>query len=188
MDELIALPPMAQRQLSIQNAVQNYGKRLFSFIRRRVKNDEDAEDILQDVWYQLSSIIDTEPIVQMSSWLYRVSKNRIVDKQRKQKPQSLEDLAYEDEEGETVFPEALLLDGTGPDMELERTYLKELFFAALEELPEKQREVFVLNEMEDLTLQEIADRTGESIKTIISRKRYAVAQLRQRLQEIYNEY
>ena len=187
MDELIAIP-MAQRQLSIQNAVQNYGKRLFSFIRSRVKNDEDAEDILQDVWYQLSSIIDTEPIVQLSSWLYRVSKNRIVDKKRKQKPQSLEDLAFEDEEGEMVFPEALLLDRTDPDTELERAYLKEIFFDALNELPEKQREVFVLNEMEDLTLQEIADRTGESIKTIISRKRYAVAHLRERLQEIYNDY
>ena len=187
MDELIAIP-MAQRQLSIQNAVQNYGKRLFSFIRSRVKSDEDAEDILQDVWYQLSSIIDTEPIVQLSSWLYRVSRNRIVDKKRKQKPQLLEDLAFEDEEGELVFPEALLLDNTDPDSELERAYLKEIFFEALSELPEKQREVFVLNEMEDLTLQEIADRTGESIKTIISRKRYAVAHLRERLQEVYNDY
>ena len=187
MDELIAIP-MAQRQLSIQNAVQNYGKRLFSFIRSRVKNDEDAEDILQDVWYQLSSIIDTEPIVQLSSWLYRVSRNRIVDKKRKQKPQSLEDLAFEDEEGEMVFPEALLLDSTGPDAEFERAYLKEKFFDALSELPEKQQEVFVLNEMEDLTLQDIADRNGESIKTIISRKRYAVAHLRERLQEIYNDY
>jgi RNA polymerase sigma factor (sigma-70 family) len=187
MDELIAIP-MTQRQLNIQNAVQNYGKRLFNFIRRRVKNDEDAEDILQDVWYQLSSIIDTEPILQLSSWLYRVSRNRIVDKKRKQKPQSLEDLAFEDEEGEMVFPEALLRESTAPDTELERAYLKEIFYAALSELPEKQREVFVLNEMEDLTLQEIADRTGESIKTIISRKRYAVVHLRERLQEIYNDY
>ena len=80
---------MAQRQQSILDAVQNYGKRLFSFIRSRVKNDEDAEDILQDVWYQLSSIIDTEPIEQLSSWLYRVSRNRIVDKNRKLKPLAL---------------------------------------------------------------------------------------------------
>ena len=138
--------------------------------------------------YQLSSIIETEPIVQLSAWLYRVSRNRIVDKKRKLTPQSLEELAYEDEEGEMVFPEALLLDGANPDTELERTYLKEQFFAALSELPDKQREVFVLNEMEDLTLQEIADRTGESIKTIISRKRYAVAHLRERLQEIYDDY
>ena len=187
MDELIAIP-MAQRQQSIVNAVQNYGKRLFGFIRSRVKNDEDAEDILQDVWYQLSSIIDTEPIEQLSSWLYRVSRNRIVDKKRKQSPLLLEELAYEDEDGELVFPEALLSDSMNPEKELERSYFREVFFAALSELPEKQREVFVLNELEDLTLQEIADKTGESIKTIISRKRYAVAQLRERLQGIYDEY
>jgi RNA polymerase sigma factor (sigma-70 family) len=187
MDELIALP-MAQRQLSIQKAVQDYGKRLFGFIRSRVKNDEDAEDILQDVWYQLTSIIDTEPIVQVSSWLYRVSRNRIADKYRKLRPQSLEDLAYEDEEGEMVFPEALLADATNPETEFERALFGDLFLAALSELPDKQRIVFVLNEMEDMTLKEIADKSGESIKTIISRKRYAVAHLRERLQEMYNDY
>lgn len=187
MDELIALP-MAQRQQSIQNAVQEYGKRLVRFIRSRVKNDQDAEDILQDVWYQLSSIIETEPIVQLSSWLYRVSKNRIVDKNRKKSPQSLADFAYEDEEGEMVYPEALLLDSTDPASELEKEFIRESLFAALSELPEKQRDVFVWNELEDQTLQEIADKTGESIKTIISRKRYAVAHLRERLQSIYNEY
>jgi RNA polymerase sigma factor (sigma-70 family) len=187
MDELIALP-MAQRQQSIQNAVRDYGKRLFSFIRSRVKNDEDAEDILEDVWYQLSSIIDTEPIQFLSSWLYRVSRNRIVDKKRKQKPQSLEDLSYKDEEGEMVFPEALLSDSKNPETEFERAHLRELFYDALSELPDKQREVFVWNELEDLTLQEIADKTGESIKTIISRKRYAVVHLRKRLQNMYNDY
>ncbi len=187
MDELIAIP-MAQRQQSIQNAVQDYGKRLFSFIRSRVKNDEDAEDILQDVWYQLISIIDTEPIELLSSWLYRVSKNRIVDKKRKQKPQALDDLAYTDEEGEMVFPQALLSDNRNPETELERVYFRELFYQALGELPEKQREVFVWNELEDLTLQEIADKTGESIKTITSRKRYAVAHLRKRLQNMYDDY
>ncbi len=179
---------MVQRQQSIQNAVQEYGKRLFSFIRSRVKSDEDAEDILQDVWYQLISIIDTQPIELLSSWLFRVSKNRIVDKKRKQKPQSLEDLSYTDNEGEMVFPEALLTDSSNPETELERMYFRELFYLALNELPEKQREVYVWNELEDLTLQQIADKTGESIKTITSRKRYAVAHLRKRLQEMYNDY
>ncbi len=179
---------MAQRQQSIQDAVQNYGKRLFSFIRSRVKNDEDAEDILQDVWYQLSSIIDTEPIELVSSWLYRVSRNRIVDKKRKQKPLSLEDLAYQNSEGEMIFPEALLMENRNPQTELERVNFRNLLFEALNELPDKQRDVFVWNEMEDLTLQEIADKTGESIKTIISRKRYAVAHLRKRLQNVYNDY
>ncbi len=83
---------MAQRQLSILYVVQNYRKRLYRFIRGRVKNDEDAEDILQDVWYQLSSIIDTEPIEQLSSWIYRVSRNKIVDKNRKQVTLALEDI------------------------------------------------------------------------------------------------
>jgi RNA polymerase sigma factor (sigma-70 family) len=187
MDEIITLP-MAPRQQSILNAVQNYGKRLFRFIRSRVKNDEDAEDILQDVWYQLSSIIDTEPIGQLSSWLYRVSRNRIVDKNRKRAPLALEDLMYENEDGEMIFPEALLADGMNPETELERAYFREAFFAALAELPAKQRDVFVWNELEDLTLQEIAGRTGDNIKTIISRKRYAVAHLRKRLQNIFNEY
>ncbi len=179
---------MAQRQQSIQNAVQEYGKRLLGFIRSRVKNDQDAEDILQDVWYQLSSIIDTEPIELLSSWLYRVSKNRIVDKKRKHKPQPLEDLAYANTEGEMVYPEALLADDRNPETELERVFFREQFFKALGELPDKQREVFVWNELEDLTLQEIADKTGESIKTIISRKRYAVAHLREKLQNMYDEY
>ena len=179
---------MAQRQQSIQSAVQDYGKRLFRFIRSRVKNDEDAEDILQDVWYQLSSIIDTEPIELLSSWLYRVSRNKIVDKQRKRKPQFLEDLAHSDKEGQMVFPEALITDNRNPETELESAYFRELFYEALSELPDKQREVFVWNELEDLTLQQIADKTGESIKTVISRKRYAVVHLRKRLQEIYDEY
>jgi len=179
---------MAQRQQSIQNAVQEYGKRLLRFIRSRVKNDEDAEDILQEVWYQLSSIIDTEPIVQLSSWLFRVSKNRIVDKKRKKSAQSLTDLVYEDEEGEMVWPEAFFTDSTNPDSELERSFIRDSFFTALNELPVKQKEVFIWNELEDLTLQEIAEKTGESIKTIISRKRYAVAHLRKRLQGLYDEY
>ena len=187
MDEIIAIP-MGQRQQRIQDAVQEYGKRLFGFIRSRVKNDQDAEDILQDVWYQLSSIIDSEPIVQLSSWLFRVSKNRIVDKKRKMTPQSLADFTYEDEEGELVFPEGLLPEHYDPESELERAFIRESLLTALGELPEKQRNVFVWNELEQMTLQEIADQTGESIKTIISRKRYAVAHLRERLQFMYKDY
>lgn len=175
------------KQQRILDAVRNYGKRLFSFIRSRVKSDEDAEDILQDVWFQLSSLVDIEPIEQLSSWLYKVSRNRIVDKQRKLKPQSLDDLAYEDEDGEMIYPDTLLTDVSTPETELERAYFRGELFAALNELPQKQRDVFVWNELEDMTLQEIADKTGESIKTIISRKRYAVSNLRQWFQNLYNE-
>ncbi len=179
---------MAQQQQSISYAVQNYGKRLFSFIRNRVKSDEDAEDILQDVWYQLSTIIETEPVGQLSAWLYRVSRNKIVDKKRKKGTVALEDLAYEDDEGELVLPEGLLIDGSDPLTVMERAYFQEVFFSALQELPEKQRDVFVWNELEDMTLQQIADNTGENIKTIISRKRYAVAHLREKLQNLYDEF
>jgi RNA polymerase sigma factor (sigma-70 family) len=187
MVDLIALSPMAKQQ-QILDVVRNYGKRLFSFIRSRVKSDEDAEDILQDVWFQLSSLVDIEPIGQLSSWLYRVSRNRIVDKQRKLKPQLLDDLAYENEEGELTYPDAVLADNSNPETELERSFFREEFFAALNELPQKQRDVFVWNELDDMTLQEIADKTGESIKTIISRKRYAVIHLREWLQNFNNEY
>jgi RNA polymerase sigma factor (sigma-70 family) len=186
MDELI-LKPMTQNQQSILYAFQNYGKRLFNFIRNRVANDEDAEDILQDVWFRLISIIDTQPVEQLSAWLYRVSRNRIMDKQRKSKTLSLEDFAFEDRDGELVFPQGILEDLMTPEIEFEKEYFQETFLAALSELPEKQRQVFVWNELEDMTLQEIADKTGENIKTIISRKRYAVKQLQKRLQNIKDE-
>ena len=186
MEDIIEIP-MTKQKLGLRDAVQNYGTKLFSFIRSRVKTDEDAEDILQDVWYQLSSIIDTEPIEQLSAWLYRVSRNRIIDKGRKQKSLSLEDLAFEDEDGESMFPELLLSDDLNPEEEFEKTYFMESLTDALGELPEKQREVFVWNELEGLTLQEIADKTGENLKTIISRKRYAVKHLQKRFQDIYND-
>jgi RNA polymerase sigma factor (sigma-70 family) len=185
MDEIIALQ-MMQKHQSILDAFQNYGKRLFGFIRSRVKNDEDAEDILQDVWYALCLTIDTKPIEQLSTWLYRVSKNKIIDKMRKQTSLSLEDFVYEDEEGEFLFSENMLADNVNPEKELEAAYFRDSFLEALSELPEKQRQVFVWNELEGFTLREIAGKTGENIKTIISRKRYAVAQLRERLKDLNN--
>jgi RNA polymerase sigma factor (sigma-70 family) len=187
MEDVILLPMAQQRQQNLVNAVQSYGKQLFKFIRSRVKNDADAEDILQDVWYQLSSIIDIEPIEQLSAWLYRVSKNRIVDKQRKKTPQLLEEFTYVDEDGETVYPEAILADIINPESEFEQKVVHEAIFKALDELPNEQRLVFIWNELEGMTFQQIADITGDNIKTLISRKRYAVAHLRERLQEMYYE-
>lgn len=179
---------MSQKKPSIVQTVTSYGKQLLGFIRQRVNSDEDAEDILQDVWYQLSSVPEVEAIEQVGSWLYRVARNRIIDTYRKQKPESLEDYGYEDEDGEFSFKEILLSDDTNPETE----YLRELFWeqltVALEELPENQRQVFVWNELEDQTFQEIADRTGENIKTLISRKRYAVQHLRKRLESLYQEF
>jgi RNA polymerase sigma factor (sigma-70 family) len=173
---------------NIVKTIADYSKGLFSFIRGRVKTEEDAEDILQDVWYQLSNVVDIDDIEQMSGWLFRVARNKIIDKYRKKSPEALEDLEYENEEGGFDFNDILLADDDDP----ESVYLKELFwqelFIALEELPEAQRRVFVWNELEDKTLQQIADETGDNLKTIISRKGYAVKYLRQRLETFYNDF
>lgn len=168
-------------------AVRTYGKQLFSFIRGRVPTDEDAEDILQDVWYQLSNQPEVEAIESVSGWLYRVARNRITDLFRKKKPEALEDYGYENEEGEWLLKDILLADDFSPEDEHIRQLFWEALMAALDELPEKQREVFILNELEDKTLQEIADERGENIKTIISRKGYAVKHLRSRLENLYQE-
>jgi RNA polymerase sigma factor (sigma-70 family) len=180
---------MTQKSKNIIQAVGDYGKGLFNFIRGKVTTEADAEDILQDVWVQLSNITDTDDIDHLKGWLFRVARNKIIDKSRKNTEQLIDDLVdYGDDEDDFNFADILLTDENDP----ESVYLKELFwdelFAALDELPQKQREVFVWNELEDKTLQQIADETGEKLKTIISRKRYAVKYLRSRLQQLYNEF
>ena len=169
---------------NIIQAVRDYGKRLFYFIRGRVDTDEDAEDILQDVWYQFSNVMNSEPIEQTSAWLYRVARNRIIDKYRKQEPDSLEEMFADDENGEFNFNELLLAGDENPETEHLRNLFWEQLFAALDELPEEQKQVFVLNELEDISFNEIAERTGEKINTLISRKRYAVLHLRKRLEQL----
>ncbi|MBK7408909.1 MAG: sigma-70 family RNA polymerase sigma factor [Saprospirales bacterium] len=174
---------------NITSIVKAYSNRLFGFIRGRVPTTADAEDILQEVWYQFSKVVDTEPIEQVSGWLFRVARNRITDRYRKRSEDSLEDLAFEDEDGELFFNDILLAaDNESPEATMLREVFWEALFEALEELPENQREVFVWNELEDQTFQEISDRTGVNIKTLISRKRYAVQHLRTRLQALYEEF
>lgn len=177
-----------QRENSIGGAVQAYSNRLFRFIRGKVPTNADAEDILQEVWYQFSKVVDTEPIEQVSSWLFRVARNKVTDSYRKKKNEHLEDYAYEDEEGDTLFQEILLADNHTPETELLRQLFWEELMSALEELPEAQRDVFIWNELEDQTFQEISDRTGVNIKTLISRKGYAVKHLRKRLETLYQEF
>ena len=172
----------------IINTVKEYGNRLFRFIRRKVKSDEDAEDILQEVWFQLADATDPDQIEKMSGWLFRVARNKIIDKHRKKSPESLSDYTYETEDGEFSMQDLLLDDSANPEEEYFRELFWEELFDALDELPEKQRQVFVWNELEDLTLQEIADKTGENLKTIISRKGYAVKHLRDRLETAYLEF
>ncbi|MEM6632860.1 MAG: sigma-70 family RNA polymerase sigma factor [Bacteroidota bacterium] len=180
---------MAQtRERTIQRVIKEYNRRLFGFIRGRVSNNDDAEDVLQEVWYQLSRVVDIDSIEQISAWLFRVARNTLTDRYRKKKPELLDDQTYADDEGEGFIRDLLLDDTPGPEME----YLRELFWEelmeALDELPENQREVFVWNELEGQTFQEISDRTGIKLKTLISRKRYAVAHLRERLALLYEEF
>src|SRR5678809_257621 len=175
--------PVQPKQNIIQ-AVRDYGKRLFYFIRGRVDTDEDAEDILQDVWYQFSNIMNSELVEQTSAWLYRVARNRIIDKYRRQEPGSLEEIFTDDEDSELNFREILMAADANPETEHLRNLFWEQLFAALDELPEKQKQVFVLNELEDVSFNEISERTGEKINTLISRKRYAVLHLRKRLEHL----
>lgn len=178
----------ASVQQNILETIKQYGGKLFGFIRNRVDSREDAEDVLQDVWQQLSSVVNLDEIEQMSGWLHTVARNKITDRQRKKSPIRLDDLSYESEDRAFDFGEILLADSSGDP---ESEYLREIFwqelFAALDELPTAQREVFVWNELENLTLQQIADKTGQNLKTIISRKGYAVKHLRKRLQTLYDE-
>jgi len=173
-----------QPKQNIIQAVRDYGKRLFYFIRGRVNTDEDAEDILQDVWYQFSNVMNTEPIEQTSAWLYRVARNRIIDKYRREETGSLGGM-FMDEEDEYNFSELLLTEN--PETENLRDLFWEQLLAALKELPEEQKQVFIWNELEDISFNEIAERTGEKINTLISRKRYAVLHLRKRLEQLHKE-
>ena len=177
-----------ERHFSITETVQQFGKRLFGFVRGKVKTTEEAEDILQDVWYQFSRLSNLDELENVSAWLYRVAQNRVTDNYRKKKTENLEDYTYENDENEISFKEILLLDEkASPELALFKEEFWSELMQALDELPENQKEVFLLNEIEDFTLQEIADQKGENLKTIISRKGYAVKHLRKRLQHLYNE-
>jgi len=177
-----------QKINSVSSTIQEFGEKLFGFVRKKVKTTEDAEDILQEVWFQLSNVSDIAELENVSAWLYEVARNKITDRARKKKNLFLEDYSYESEEGEFDFKEILLMDDTNnPDLGFFKEIFWKEFQQALEELPPNQKEVFVLNEMEDMTLQEIADRQGEKLKTIISRKRYAVKHLRNKLGYLYDE-
>lgn len=175
------------RDSNLVETIKLYGSRLSRFIRGKVGSDEEAEDILQDVWYQLSALIDLNDIDSMSGWLFRVARNRIVDRYRKKGEASLEDLIYTDEVEGINFGELLISEPASPEDQLFKDLFWEELMNALDELPQEQRNAFVWNEVDDLTLQEIADKTNENLKTVISRKRYAVKHLRERLRVLYED-
>lgn len=176
----------AERKRNITQVINDYSKRLFGFIRKRVNNEADAQDIMQDVFYQF--VGNTQPIDQLTGWLFTVARNKITDRKRKHKPTNFSDL-YTEEENEDLegFSELLLDAGDDPEKE----YLRQLFWeqlnTALQELPAEQREVFIKHELEGVSFKELSETTGEPVNTLISRKRYAVLHLRERLSELKDE-
>jgi len=168
----------------ISEVVGREQSRLRSFIRKRVPNPGDVEDILQDVFTRLVEANRLlMPIEHITGWLFRVARNRITDLLRKKKPENFSDL---DEEA-TSFEDLLPSPDDGPDALYERTVLFEELESAIEELPAEQREVFLAHEIDGRSFQDLAAETGVSINTLLSRKRYAVRHLRERLQDVYDE-
>jgi RNA polymerase sigma factor (sigma-70 family) len=184
---MAGMAEMALGKNNIIETIKMYGHQLFAFIRSRVPTSEDAEDILQEVWFQLSNQSSPDDIDSMSGWLHRVARNKITDKYRRKKEDSLDDLAYDDDEGVSLAG-LLLADGNNNDAKELQQIFWETLINALDELPANQREVFIMNEIEEMTLQQIADLQHEKLKTIISRKRYAVAHLRKHLEDLYKEF
>src|SRR5712671_5540149 len=181
---------MTERDRQISEIIAEERSRLRNFIRRRVPDPRDAEDILQDVFYELVEANRLlMPIDHVTGWLFRVARNRITDLFRKKKPESFSDAAAADENDELLRLEDLL---PSPDLGPEALYARGVLLDALElavdELPAEQRDVFVAHELEGRSFKEMAAETGVSVNTLLSRKRYAVLHLRKRLQSIYDEF
>ena len=194
MDESLHLGTFMTQQQNeiIEQAVKNERKKLLNFIKTRVGNEEDASDILQDVFYQLATNHGmVETIENMASWLYRVTRNKIIDWYRKRKTESIDTMtAFDDEDEDGYFSNLAALSSSqsdNPDAVFERQLVWDTMYEALSELPEEQREVFILHELENKSFNEIAEQTGVSVNTLLSRKRYAVLYLREKLKDLYDE-
>lgn len=180
----------AEQDQRIATAVEAQQAKLKNFIRRRVPDARDVEDILQDVFYELVEAYRVmKPIEHVGAWLFRVARNRITDLFRKKRPESLSSsVAAEDEDGESLLLEELLPSpGAGPEAAYARQVLIEELDAALEELPEEQRQAFVAHEIEGRSFQELAQETGLNVNTLVLRKHHAVKHLRERLEAIYED-
>jgi RNA polymerase sigma factor (sigma-70 family) len=190
MDEPASITSMTERDRQISEIIAEEGSRLRNFIRRRVPDPRDTEDILQEVFYELVEANHMlMPIEHVTGWLFRVARNRITDLFRKQKPESLSDAAVSDEDGEVLQLEDLLPSpDAGPEALYARGVLLDELELAIDELPQEQRDVFVAHELEGRSFKEIAAATGVSVNTLLSRKHYAVLHLRERLQSIYDEF
>lgn len=173
----------------IAEAVERDEPRLRSFIRKRVMDIGDAEDVLQDVFYELTQAYRlTKPIEEVTAWLYRVARNRITDLFRRKQAASLSDLVVGGDEDGRAVEDLLPSPDAGPDAVYARQVLLEALDDALNELPEEQREVFVAHELMGRSFKEIAEETGVSVNTLLSRKRYAVLHLRERLQQLKEDF
>jgi RNA polymerase sigma factor (sigma-70 family) len=187
MKEAMAISPgIANPLLNVTEVINNYSKKLLGFIRKRVQTEADAEDILQDVFYQF--IGNTKPIEQLSGWLFTVARNKITDRKRKKKPEALESILHaEQSDGKFDWSEVFTDNLDTP----ETSYLRNLFWeeltAALRELPAEQRDAFIQHELEGRSFKSIALETGETVNTLLSRKRYAVLHLRERLRILRDE-
>lgn len=186
----LAIDMTREQDRQISEAVEQQRSRLRGFISRRVADPSDVEDILQEVFFELVEAYRLmKPIEMVGAWLFQVARNRIIDGFRKKKPEPLADLNVESEEGEMLSIEEFLPSpDTGPEAAYTRTVLIEELEAALDELPEEQRSVFIGHEIEGRSFKELATETGVSINTLLSRKRYAVLHLRRRLQSVYDEF
>ena len=174
----------------ISEAVRDERVRLRNFIRKRVGDAADAEDLLQDVFYEFVQAYRLmKPIEQAGAWLFRVARNRIIDFYRKRRTDPLrESPAFAQNEGSLTLQDLLPSADSGPEANFFRRLLLEELEDALEDLPEEQREVFIAHELEGRSFKELAAETGVSVNTLLSRKHYAVLHLRQRLQTIYAEF
>ncbi len=189
MDEPSSVALMTEQDRQISEVIAEERSRLRNFIRKRVHNEADAEDLLQEVFYELVEANRLlMPIEHVTGWLFRVARNRITDLFRKKKPTAFSDAAVGNEEGELLRIEDLLPSpDAGPEALYVRQVLHDELELAIHELPREQREVFIAHELEGRSFKEMADETGVSVNTLLSRKRYAVLHLRERLQNIYDE-
>lgn len=181
----------AADKIEIDRLVKEEEGRLLGFIRKRVDREEDVRDIAQDVYYQLTAgFNDIRSLTSVTSWLFSVARNRITDHYRKRRPERLPDSQANrrDDDGAPLMLEEILPSLTrSPEDEFMRGVIWETIEACLDRLPEAQREVFIMNEFEEMSFKEISALTGEGINTLLSRKRYAVTYLREQLRELYRE-
>jgi RNA polymerase sigma factor (sigma-70 family) len=190
MDEMASVISMTEQNRQISEIVAEERSRLRDFIRRRVPDPSDAEDIVQEVFYELVEANRLlMPIEHVTGWLFRVARNRITDLFRKKKPEAFSDRTAEGEDGELLRIEDLLPSpDAGPEALYVRSVLLEELEFALDELPDEQRAVFVAHELEGRSFKELSAESGVNVNTLLSRKRYAVLHLRERLQSLHDEF